>query len=279
MSFLDKTGLTRLWANISTLVDTKVDKVEGKGLSTNDFTDEYKNKVDNIGTGGGSGADINSGPVLPETANEGDIFLKTSLVGTQYTETLTSVYAGGTNSSTTVSLTYPAESIVSVSITSNDPSAVVGLSWTVVNGKLKLSAVDWYSPVDLSVTYVIGEESQDQYPKQVYCTIKSYDYDISNALVKGVDNGSMITLYLDYSLAYNYDEESFSFDQDYANKTVLGIYALTESGITPYDTSGESGPPQLGNFTPGQSLSQGFYFYQSPTRLSGDKAVIVIYYV
>ena len=29
--------------------DLKVDKVEGKGLSTNDFTDEYKDKLDNLG--------------------------------------------------------------------------------------------------------------------------------------------------------------------------------------------------------------------------------------
>lgn len=29
----------------------KVDKVEGKGLSTNDFTDEYKNKIDTIEAG------------------------------------------------------------------------------------------------------------------------------------------------------------------------------------------------------------------------------------
>lgn len=32
----------------SALTD-KVDKITGKGLSTNDFTDEYKEKVDSIG--------------------------------------------------------------------------------------------------------------------------------------------------------------------------------------------------------------------------------------
>lgn len=36
---------------IKTNISLKVDKVIGKGLSTNDFTDEYKNKVDNF-TGG-----------------------------------------------------------------------------------------------------------------------------------------------------------------------------------------------------------------------------------
>lgn len=46
MSFLNKTGLARLWANILALVNSKVDKVEGKSLSTNDFTDDHKSKLE-----------------------------------------------------------------------------------------------------------------------------------------------------------------------------------------------------------------------------------------
>lgn len=38
-------------ANLDTTLDTKVDKVEGKTLSTNDFTDELKQKLDNIESG------------------------------------------------------------------------------------------------------------------------------------------------------------------------------------------------------------------------------------
>ena len=34
---LNKTGLARLWQHIVARLGTKVDKVEGKGLSTNDF--------------------------------------------------------------------------------------------------------------------------------------------------------------------------------------------------------------------------------------------------
>lgn len=34
--------------NIDNLLDTKVEKINGKNLSTNDFTNEYKTKVDNI---------------------------------------------------------------------------------------------------------------------------------------------------------------------------------------------------------------------------------------
>lgn len=36
--------------NISSLSETKVDKVEGKGLSTNDFDNDYKDKLDNLET-------------------------------------------------------------------------------------------------------------------------------------------------------------------------------------------------------------------------------------
>lgn len=42
MAFLDKNGLSRLWAYIIEHLGEKVDKVDGKGLSTNDYTDEDK---------------------------------------------------------------------------------------------------------------------------------------------------------------------------------------------------------------------------------------------
>lgn len=48
---LNKTGLTRLWQHIVARLGTKVDKVEGKGLSTNDFTTEEKSKLAFIESG------------------------------------------------------------------------------------------------------------------------------------------------------------------------------------------------------------------------------------
>lgn len=41
----------KLSNNINTLLGKKVDKVDGKGLSTNDFTTAYKNKLDGIADG------------------------------------------------------------------------------------------------------------------------------------------------------------------------------------------------------------------------------------
>ena len=48
MGFLDKNGVERLWMHVLAKIGAKVDKVNGKGLSTNDFTDDYKNKLDGI---------------------------------------------------------------------------------------------------------------------------------------------------------------------------------------------------------------------------------------
>lgn len=45
MAFLDNTGVARLWQHIIARLNNKVDVVEGKGLSTNDFTNTYKNRV------------------------------------------------------------------------------------------------------------------------------------------------------------------------------------------------------------------------------------------
>lgn len=42
MAFLDKNGLSRLWAYIIEHLGEKVDKEDGKGLSTNDYSDEDK---------------------------------------------------------------------------------------------------------------------------------------------------------------------------------------------------------------------------------------------
>lgn len=48
--FLNYEGLTHFWGKLKALFDTKVDKVEGKGLSTNDYTTSEKTKLANIET-------------------------------------------------------------------------------------------------------------------------------------------------------------------------------------------------------------------------------------
>lgn len=49
--FLDSNGLSYLWSQIKDKLSGKVDKVSGKGLSTNDYTTTEKNKLAGIATG------------------------------------------------------------------------------------------------------------------------------------------------------------------------------------------------------------------------------------
>lgn len=51
MAFLDRTGLERLWSHIVTKLGGKVDKEDGKGLSTNDYTTNEKTKLAGIEEG------------------------------------------------------------------------------------------------------------------------------------------------------------------------------------------------------------------------------------
>ena len=51
MSFIDKTGALYIITKIKTLLDAKVNVETGKGLSTNDYTTEEKNKLSGIATG------------------------------------------------------------------------------------------------------------------------------------------------------------------------------------------------------------------------------------
>ena len=50
-NYLDKTGLALVWEKVKNALLGKVDKVDGKGLSTNDYTSEEKTKLSGIASG------------------------------------------------------------------------------------------------------------------------------------------------------------------------------------------------------------------------------------
>ena len=50
-NYLDKSGVAYLWQKITTADEKKVDKVDGYGLSTNDYTSDEKTKLANIEDG------------------------------------------------------------------------------------------------------------------------------------------------------------------------------------------------------------------------------------
>ena len=50
-NYLDKTGLALVWEKFKNALSGKVDKIDGKGLSTNDYTSNEKTKLANIAAG------------------------------------------------------------------------------------------------------------------------------------------------------------------------------------------------------------------------------------
>lgn len=64
--FLNDNGLLYVWQKIKVLLEKKVDKVEGKGLSTNDLTNELLEKINSSGSSSFSGSytDLTNKPTL-----------------------------------------------------------------------------------------------------------------------------------------------------------------------------------------------------------------------
>lgn len=100
---LDENGLSHLWQRIKLMVansiSNKVDKESGKGLSTNDYTTDEKNKLAGIATG----AQKNVQPDWTATTGDGAIKNKPSIPTKVSELTNDSKYQTDTNVSSTVS--------------------------------------------------------------------------------------------------------------------------------------------------------------------------------
>ena len=69
-NFLDKAGATYIVSKLKELIAAKVDKVDGKGLSTNDYTTAEKTKLAGIA----NGAEVNVN--ADWNATSGDALIK-----------------------------------------------------------------------------------------------------------------------------------------------------------------------------------------------------------
>lgn len=72
MAYLDDNGLLYFWQAIKTIIGGKVDKVSGKGLSTEDYTSAEKTKLSGIA----AGAEVNVQPDWNETGTSSDAYIK-----------------------------------------------------------------------------------------------------------------------------------------------------------------------------------------------------------
>lgn len=71
-NYLDKSGVTYVISKIKTLLAKKVDVVSGKGLSTNDYTNDEKSKLSGIA----AGAEVNVQSDWNVTDTTSDAFVK-----------------------------------------------------------------------------------------------------------------------------------------------------------------------------------------------------------
>lgn len=65
---IDRDGVIRILAILKTTLASKVSKVEGKGLSTNDFTDLHKQTLEKIS---GNGIRVSAGTLYIDRTIEG----------------------------------------------------------------------------------------------------------------------------------------------------------------------------------------------------------------
>lgn len=129
MAFLNDTGLTHLWSIIKSALGNKVDKVSGKGLSTNDYTTAEKNKLAGIA----AGANVNQNAFSNVTVGS------TTVAADSTTDTLTLV--AGSN----------------VSITPDAANDKITISATVPTKVSQLTNDSGYKTTDNNTTYSISK--------------------------------------------------------------------------------------------------------------------------
>ena len=69
--YLDNNGLLYFWSQLKTLLGNKVDKIAGKGLSTEDYTSAEKTKLSGVATGATANTPSSTSPVMNGVAATG----------------------------------------------------------------------------------------------------------------------------------------------------------------------------------------------------------------
>ena len=163
--YIDSNGLLYFWQKLKTMFAGKVDKIDGKGLSTNDFTNDLQSKLTN----------------LPSTAAENII---ESISVNNTAQTITSKNVNITvptnNNQLTNGAGYQTASDVSSAI-SSAISGISGISYSVV-ASLPVTG-------ESSVIYLVSHShgSGDVYDEYIYVNnafekIGSTDVDLSGYL-------------------------------------------------------------------------------------------------
>lgn len=125
INYLDKTGLALVWAKIQNALTGKVDKVNGKGLSTNDYTSDEKTKLANVA----AGAQVN---VLEGIQRNGATVTATNKIANILVPTATSDLTNDSGFITTADI--PEGSAASTTTPIMDGTAAVGTELAFARG-------------------------------------------------------------------------------------------------------------------------------------------------
>lgn len=144
--FLDYTGLNYFWGKIKNLLDKKVEKVDGKGLSTNDYTATEKTKLAGIASGAQvnvlEGIQINGVTVTP-TSKIANLDLSKYGASLAYNSTTHVITLKGKTGDTLSTVDLPIESVVTNGAYDEDTKEVV---LTLQNGStIRFSVADLVS--------------------------------------------------------------------------------------------------------------------------------------
>jgi hypothetical protein len=197
--FVSKDNLSYFWEKMKSLLGGKVDKVSGKGLSTNDYTTEEKNKLSGIS----AGAEVN---VQSDwNATSGDAFIKNKpTIPTVNNGTLT-IQKNGTNVATfTANQSGNSTANLIIPTSASDVSALpdttkygASLSLTmntttyVLTAQLKDQSgnnLGTAQTIDLPLESVVVSGSYDKSTKKVVLTLKdgsTVDFSVAD-LVSGL---------------------------------------------------------------------------------------------
>lgn len=182
-----------LTTDISDALNGKVDKVVGKGLSTNDFSDNYRNKINNLATVATSGNynDLSNKPTIPtktsELINDSGFITSSALNGyateawvgnqgyitginssdiknalgyTPYDSSNPNGYTSNVGTVTSVNNTQPVNGNVTISIPSEVTETTVA-NWGFTKNLGTVTSVNNVSPTNGNVSITIPTDTSD----------------------------------------------------------------------------------------------------------------------
>ena len=156
MAFLDENGVSRLWTRVLSKLGSKVDKVDGKGLSTNDYTTEEKNKLSGIE----NGAQVNQNAIGTITANGDTVFTSSTASDTFKLGAGSNITYGLAEDGTTLNIgVNPQPTFMALRILSSTNMAILALTTSKTNNQSFIQALPSSATISLGTNYYVENGS------------------------------------------------------------------------------------------------------------------------